>query len=82
MPAVKSSDAGAMAGVVHSHAFPGANTALPVANEDAAQLKLSEDFLKNSVTVDIFVISPARPKLAGGELPAADIAPCHCAVLA
>jgi cytochrome c-type biogenesis protein CcmH/NrfG len=74
MPAVKSSDAGAMAGVVHSHAFPGANTALPVVNEDAGQLKLSEDFLKNSVTVDIFAISPARPKTVGGDLPTPEIA--------
>jgi tetratricopeptide (TPR) repeat protein len=74
MPIVKSSDAGASQGFVHSHAFPGANTAVPVANQDAAQFKLSEDFLKNSVTVDIFAISPSRPKTAGAELPGTEIA--------
>src|SRR5207253_3096638 len=43
------------------HRFPGANTALPIANEDAEQLKISEDFLKNKiVSVDIFALSPAR----------------------
>ena len=62
MPAVKSNDAGSIQGVVHSHAFPGGNTAVPTANQDAAQLKLSENFLKDSVTVDIFAISPAPPK--------------------
>ncbi len=36
---------GNIAGKVHSHRFPGANTALPTANEDAAQLKATEDFL-------------------------------------
>ncbi|MBZ5507098.1 MAG: tetratricopeptide repeat protein [Acidobacteriia bacterium] len=74
MPTVKSGDSGNVQGMIHSHAFPGANTAVPIANENAAQLKLSENFLKNSVTVDIFAISPAQPKSAGGEMPSADIA--------
>src|SRR5262249_36765659 len=65
MPTVKSTDAGAVQGLVHSHAFPAANTAVPFANEDTNQFKLSETFLKNSVSVDIFAISPARPKKAG-----------------
>jgi Flp pilus assembly protein TadD len=73
MPTVKSNDSGNLQGMIHSHAFPGANTAVPIANEDTAQFKLSENFLKNSVTVDIFAISPVRPKSAGGELPTADI---------
>ncbi len=34
-------------GNVHSHRFPAANTALPTANEDAEQLKATEDFLTN-----------------------------------
>lgn len=67
MPAVKSQDRGAMRGTVHSHAFPGANTAVPFANGDAEQLKLEEEFLKNSVTVDIFAIAPAPPKLEFGN---------------
>jgi tetratricopeptide (TPR) repeat protein len=73
MPTVKSNDSGNLQGLIHSHAFPGANTAVPVVNEDAAQFKLSENFLKNSVTVDIFAISPARLKSAGSEMPSADI---------
>jgi len=61
MPLQQSQDAGNTNGFVHSHRFPGANTALPIANEDAEQLKISEDFLKNKiVSVDIFALSPAR----------------------
>src|SRR5215467_5446623 len=58
MPAVKSTDAGAIQGAIHSHAFPGANTAVPTANDDLDQLKLTESFLKNGIlSVDIFAIS-------------------------
>jgi tetratricopeptide (TPR) repeat protein len=73
MPAVKSADKGAINGSIHSHAFPAANTAVPFANEDPAQLKLSEDFMKGSVTVDIFAISPAAPKTGGASLPASEL---------
>ncbi len=66
---VKSADKGAIGGFIHSHAFPAANTAVPVANEDSAQLKLSEEFMKGAVTVDIFAISPAVPKTGGASLP-------------
>ena len=52
---------GNIAGKVHSHRFPGANTAVPTANEDAAQLKATEDFLTSgALTVDIFALSPAQ----------------------
>src|SRR5258707_604383 len=61
MPLEPSHDAGNIRGFVHSHRFPGANTAVPTANEDAPQLKLTEDFLKNgALTVDIFALSPAQ----------------------
>jgi tetratricopeptide (TPR) repeat protein len=67
MPAEASNDAGNINGFVHSHRFPGANTALPVANEDEKQLKLTEDFLKNgALTVDIFAVSPAQAPLKPG----------------
>ncbi len=47
-------------GKVHSHRFPAANTALPTANEDAAQLKTTEDFLTSgALSVDIFALSAA-----------------------
>ena len=62
MPLVPSRDAGNFYGFVHSHRFPAANTALPVANQDAAQLEITEKFLQdNIVSVDIFALSPARP---------------------
>src|SRR5260370_28714324 len=77
MPAVKSADAGAdvIQGTIHSHAFPGANTALPVANEDQAQLELTKKFLKDSVTVDIFAIAPAPTKSSqsGAQLPSSEL---------
>jgi len=59
MPLTRSNDMGNINGFVHSHRFPGANTAVPMANEDASQLKLTEDFLKNDIlSVDIFALSP------------------------
>jgi Flp pilus assembly protein TadD len=61
MPLTRSSDSGNVNGVVHSHRFPGANTALPAANGDAEQLKATEDFLRNNIlSVDIFALSSDR----------------------
>src|SRR5579863_1219724 len=63
MPAVRSKDDGNIDGFVHSHRFPGANTAVPTANQDPSQLELSRKFLQDKqLSVDIFAISPA-----GGE---------------
>ena len=60
MPRVPSRDAGRHAdGMVHSHRFPAANTALPLVNRDDAQMKATTDFLTSGfVTVDIFAASP------------------------
>ena len=64
MPLVRSSDFGNINGFVHSHRFPGANTALPVANQDPEQLKITEDFLKDKIlSVDIFALSPAQTEI-------------------
>jgi tetratricopeptide (TPR) repeat protein len=64
MPLTRSNDQGNVSGFVHSHRFPGANTAVPTANEDSEQLKVTEDFLKNDIlSVDIFALSPARTQL-------------------
>ena len=61
MPQLHSNDAGNIGGYVHSHRFPGANTALPTANQDAVQLELSKKFLQDKqVSVDIFAISPSQ----------------------
>lgn len=58
MPLTRSADQGGVNGLVHSHRFPAANTALPVANEDPEQLKATEDFLKDgALSVDIFALS-------------------------
>jgi tetratricopeptide (TPR) repeat protein len=73
MPAVRSTDKGAIHGFIHSHAFPAANTAVPTANADARQLKLTQDFLKGAVTVDIFAISPAAAKVEGGAWAASEL---------
>jgi tetratricopeptide (TPR) repeat protein len=68
MPAIRSDNLG-NAGIIHSHAFPAANTALPYVNGDAAQLEETETFLKQKqLSVDIFAISPetsAQPAGAG-----------------
>jgi tetratricopeptide (TPR) repeat protein len=60
MPQVPSNDFGNVNGLVHSHRFPGANTAVPTANQDASQLAFSQHFLQDKqLSVDIFAISPA-----------------------
>ena len=74
MPQESSQDQGNINGFVHSHRFPAANTAVPTANEDPAQLKLTEDFLRNgSLTVDIFAISPAQAPLKAGASAQSDL---------
>ena len=66
MPMVPSKDEGNINGYVHSHRFPGANTAVPFANEDAVQMEASKKFLQDKeLTVDIFAISPAGKKEGG-----------------
>src|SRR6202044_2132308 len=59
MPLTRSTDAGNIAGSIHSHRFPAANTALPYVNDDQRQLSDTEKFLTDhEVSVDIFAISP------------------------
>ena len=60
MPQVPSNDDGNSHGLVHSHRFPGANTAVPTANQDQAQFEFAKKFLQDKqLSVDIFAISPA-----------------------
>jgi tetratricopeptide (TPR) repeat protein len=68
MPMVASHDEGNVGGYVHSHRFPGANTAVPTANEDPAQLEASKKFLQDKqVSVDIFAVSPVTKNDTGGN---------------
>ena len=61
MPLVPSTDPAAREGVVHSHRFAAANTAVPAANQDETQLKAVEGFLQSGfITVDIFAAQPAE----------------------
>jgi len=63
MPLVASRDPGNHHGMVHSHRFPAANTAVAYANGDEAQMKATMDFLKSGfITVDIFAVSPVESK--------------------
>ena len=60
MPLVASRDPAARDGKVHSHRFPGANTALPFVNQDDEQLKITQEFLRDGqVSIDIFGIARA-----------------------
>ncbi len=61
MPLLPSKDLGSHDGLVHSHRFPAANTALPIANRDEAQLKAVTDFLKDRrITLDLFAVGEAE----------------------
>ncbi|HEV3253323.1 MAG TPA: tetratricopeptide repeat protein [Candidatus Acidoferrales bacterium] len=69
MPLVKSKDAGNVGGLVHSHRFPAANTALPFVEQDAEQLAEVKKFLEDqAVSVDIFAVSPEQ-EAAGTAAP-------------
>ncbi|MGB7133903.1 MAG: tetratricopeptide repeat protein [Acidobacteriaceae bacterium] len=58
MTEVRSNDAGNVDGMIHSHRFIAANTALPYVNGDKTQLDDTEKFLEDhKVRVDIFAIS-------------------------
>ena len=56
MPLVASDDQGGANGLVRSHAFFAANTALPSLNDHPAQLAGSQDVLRNSASVDVFLV--------------------------
>jgi tetratricopeptide (TPR) repeat protein len=58
MPLIASNDPAARDGKIHSHRFPGANSALPFVNRDDEQLKTTQAFLQDGqVSVDIFGIA-------------------------
>ena len=58
MPLVPSDDAAAKDGMIRSHRFAAANTAIPTAYHDEEQLQAVTDFLQaRQVTVDIFAMT-------------------------
>jgi len=64
MTMVKSNDPGNVGGLIHSHRFPAANTAIPYANNDSVQLEEEKKFLQSGfMTVDLFAATPVeQPK--------------------
>ncbi len=67
MPNTPSQDAGNFGGQVHSHRFPGANTALPTAYHDPVQMETTVKFLQDkALSIDIFAL---RRQKAGEKTP-------------
>src|SRR5258708_32237915 len=73
MPMVRAADPAAPNGVVHSHRFAAANTALPFVNGDTTQLQAVQNFLRaGAVSVDIFgLVRGDEPALPGSPTRAA-----------
>jgi tetratricopeptide (TPR) repeat protein len=72
MGQVRSNDAGNINGMIHSHRFIGANTALPFVNGDQTQLDDTVHFLQDrKVSVDIFAVSPETRESRIVQSPAA-----------
>lgn len=68
MPLVASNDPAAKNGMVRSHRFPAANTALPFVNHDAVQLKAVQDFLRaGQISVDVFGVTRAAEAQPAAE---------------
>jgi tetratricopeptide (TPR) repeat protein len=76
LPPYPSDEFGNHGGLVHDHAFPAANTALPAVRGDREMAELTEKFLKGSLTADVFAIrrgdrvvpiGPELPRLVPGE---------------
>jgi len=66
MAQVPSHDPGNRKGMIHSHRFAAANTAIPTVNHDDAQEKATEAFLKSGfITVDLFSASPVESAQKG-----------------
>ena len=69
MPLVKSNDPGNRDGMIHSHRFAAANTAVAYVNKDEKQLEETKSFLTNGfISVDIFSASavdstPGQPDM-------------------
>ena len=68
MPLVASRDPGNRNGMIHSHRFAAANTAVAAVNNDEKQLRQTEAFLKSGfITVDLFAAVSGRAAKASPE---------------
>jgi tetratricopeptide (TPR) repeat protein len=74
MPLVPSTDPAAKNGMIRSHRFPGANTAVPFVNHDTQQLEAVERFLRDGqISVDVFgLVRSAEPVPAADRRAAAE----------
>ena len=69
MPLVPSDDPGSRDGMVRSHRFATANTAVPYVNQDAKQLEEVQRFLRDGIiSVDIFAVSQATEDGAAPQM--------------
>ena len=69
MPLVPSDDPGNRDGMVRSHRFAAANTAVPYVNEDARQLEEVQRFLQDGIiSVDVFAVSQAIEESTGPQM--------------
>jgi len=67
MALVPSKDFGNINGLVHSHRFAAANTAVPTSHGDQEQVAEVEKFLKGALSVDIFALAESPAGETGGE---------------
>ena len=69
MPEVPSRDPGNHGGLVHSHRFAAANTAVAFVNKDEAQLAATEDFLRSGfITADLFAATESQSAPGKAEM--------------
>ena len=69
MPRVPSNDPGSKNGMVRSHRFAAANSAVPYVNQDQRQLDEVTKFLQDGiVSVDIFALSPVTEDSASPQM--------------
>jgi tetratricopeptide (TPR) repeat protein len=70
MPTVKSNDPAAKNGMVKSHRFAAANTAVPFVNGDRVQLEAVQNFLRDGqISVDVFgLVRGAAPPPKGASV--------------
>ena len=69
MPLVPSDDPGNRNGVVRSHRFAAANTAVPYVNQDRRQLEEVTKFLQDDIiTLDVFAVSPVTEDASSPQM--------------